>query len=279
MSTDNLSTLADAVTQLAALDTITPAQRNDAEAIVQVLLNHLNDGSVRAASRDDTGAWRVHPWVKQGLLLGFKIGMLTDQSCGSFPFFDKHTFPLKPLTPAHGVRLVPGGSAVRTGAYLAPGVICMPPMYVNAGAYVDRDTMIDSHALVGSCAQVGKRVHVSAAAQIGGVLEPPGARPVIIEDDVFIGGGCGVYEGILVREGAVLAPGVILTAATRILDLVQAAVHTEREVPPGAVIVPGSRELSSQPPGFPKVSVYAPLIIKYRDAKTDAATALESALR
>jgi 2,3,4,5-tetrahydropyridine-2,6-dicarboxylate N-succinyltransferase len=182
----------------------------------------LNRGEVRAAEKNGNGEWLVHTWVKQGLLLGFRMGALTDMSEGnSFKFFDKDTYPARPTSIGDNVRIVPGGSTIRDGAYVAPGVVCMPPMFVNAGAYVDEGTMIDSHALVGSCAQIGKRVHISAAAQIGGVLEPVGAVPVIIEDDVLIGGNCGVYEGTIVRERAVLATGTTLTGSTPVYDLVR----------------------------------------------------------
>lgn len=256
----------------------------EAEAAVKDLLNALNAGSVRAASRRDDGTWEAHPWVKQGVLLGFRLGRLADYSTERFPFFDKHTYPLKPLSKANDVRLVPGGSSVRTGCYLAAGVVCMPPMYVNVGAYVDEDTMIDSHALVGSCAQVGKRVHLSAAAQLGGVLEPVNATPVVVEDDVFVGGGCGLYEGCIVREGAVLASGVTLTSSTRLYDLarervLEATDEEPLEVPPRAVVVPGTRSADSDFARNHGLSLYAPVIVKYRDEKTDAATALESALR
>ena len=278
MSTLVIPKLIDRIEQLAASD-IRTVNHSEALADIQTLLECLNAGEIRAASRDHHGTWIVHSWVKKGILMGFRLGTLTDQSSGRFPFFDKHTLPIKPVTLSDGIRLVPGGSSVRSGAYLSRGVICMPPMYINVGAYVDCDTMIDSHALVGSCAQIGKRVHISAAAQIGGVLEPPGARPVIVEDDVFIGGGCGIYEGFLIRERAVLAPGVILTGATPIYDTTRGKVYTEKEVPIGAVVVPGSRELTTQNKQLPKLSVYAPLIVKYRDTRTDAATALETALR
>ena len=253
--------------------------RHAAETAVGKLIEHLNGGTVRAATCDASGQWTAHAWVKQGLLLGFRLGLLTDRSAGSFPYFDKHTFPLKPLALDDGIRLVPGGSSIRTGAYVAPGVICMPPMYINTGAYVDRDTMVDSHALVGSCAQIGKRVHLSAAAQIGGVLEPAGALPVIVEDDAFIGGGCGVYEGVTVRTGAVLAPGVVLTGATRLYDLVHRRTLDPKEVPAGAVVVPGTRAVTSDFGKAHGLSLYAPVIVKFRDRKTDAATALEQALR
>jgi 2,3,4,5-tetrahydropyridine-2-carboxylate N-succinyltransferase len=257
---------------------------DDARAALSALLDALNAGRVRAASRRDDGTWAAHAWVKEGILLGFRMGQLADYSTPAFPFFDKDTYPLKPLTPANGVRVVPGGSSIRTGAYVAPGVVCMPPMYINVGAYVDEGTMVDSHALVGSCAQIGRHVHLSAAAQIGGVLEPVGARPVIIEDDVFVGGGCGIYEGCLVRTGAVLAPGVQLTGSTRIYDLVHERIITPTddaplEVPEHAVVVPGTRPVEAGFGAEQGLSLYAPIIVKYRDAQTDAATTLEEALR
>lgn len=257
--------------------------RDEAEDAFQELIDALNDGTVRAATRRDDGTWAVHTWVKQGILLGFRLGRLTDFSSSRFPFFDKHTYPLRPMGPEDGVRVVPGGSSIRTGSYVAPGVVCMPPMYINVGAYVDEGSMVDSHALVGSCAQIGRRVHLSAAVQVGGVLEPIGAMPVIVEDDVFLGGGCGLYEGCLVRQGAVLAPGVVLTRATRLYDLVHERVLTAEdgvlEVPAHAVVVPGARAVTS---GFGQaqgLSLYAPIIVKYRDEKTDASTTLEEALR
>lgn len=247
------------------------------------LVRALNAGEIRAASPDDDGSWSVNPWVKEGILLGFRIGRLVDYSSERFPFYDKSTFPVKPLRKADNVRVVPGGSSIRTGSYVAPGVVCMPPMYVNVGAYVDEDTMIDSHALVGSCAQIGKRVHLSASAQIGGVLEPVHATPVIIEDDVFVGGGAGIYEGCILRERAVLAAGVNLTSSTRLYDLVKETVYTagngKLEVPSGAVVVPGSRAVDSDFGEAHGLSLYAPMIVKYRDANTEAATVLEEALR
>jgi len=263
---------------------LTDDNRQEALACFNEILEGLNSGAIRSASRNDQGQWVAHGWVKQGILLGFKLGGLVDYASSTLPFFDKDTYPLKPLTLADKVRVVPGGSSIRTGSYLSPGVVCMPPMYVNVGAYVDEGTLIDSHALVGSCAQIGKRVHLSAAAQIGGVLEPIGALPVIIEDDVFIGGGCGIYEGCIIRERAVLAPGVILTGATRIYDVVHERVIERNagaplEVPAGAVIVPGSRSVSTSFGEQQGLSLYAPVIVKYRDAKTDASTSLESALR
>jgi 2,3,4,5-tetrahydropyridine-2,6-dicarboxylate N-succinyltransferase len=249
------------------------------------LLALLNEGRVRAAERDGAGAWRVNAWVKSGILLGFRLGQLADQSGhGPLRFFDKDTYPLKDLTTKQNVRVVPGGSSIRSGAYVAPGVVCMPPMYINVGAYVDQGTMVDSHALVGSCAQIGKRVHLSAAAQVGGVLEPAGALPVIIEDDVFVGGNCGVYEGALVREGAVLAPGTILTGATQVYDLPRDRVYTREgdgplEIPARAVVVPGSRPVTSGRGRELGLSLYAPVIVKYRDDKTDAKLVLEEVLR
>jgi 2,3,4,5-tetrahydropyridine-2-carboxylate N-succinyltransferase len=256
------------------------AARNTFDALVDA----LNQGEVRAASRAADGTWTVHGWVKEGILLGFKLGTLRDYSTGRFPFFDKDTYPLRPVIIDDGIRLVPGGSSIRTGSYVAPGVVCMPPMYINVGAYVDEGTMIDSHALVGSCAQIGKRVHLSAAAQIGGVLEPVGAMPVIVEDDVFLGGGCGIYEGCVVRRGAVLAAGVILTGATRIYDLANEKVHSRGEngvleVPEDAVLVPGSRAAGGTFAESNGIALYAPIIVKYRDRKTAASTTLEDALR
>jgi 2,3,4,5-tetrahydropyridine-2-carboxylate N-succinyltransferase len=247
-------------------------------------LKELNAGAIRAATCDESGAWTVHQWVKQGILMLFKIGSLKDMSISGFPFFDKHTIPLKPMSMHDNVRLVPGGSAIRTGAYIAPGVICMPPMYINIGAFVDSGTMIDSHALVGTCAQIGKNVHISAAAQIGGVLEPAGARPVIIEDNVMIGGNCGVYEGVMIRKRAVLGTGVILNASTHVYDLVNERIIKPKigeplEIPENAVVIPGSRSIHTPFGKDHGLSISTPLIIKYRDEKTDAKTALEEALR
>lgn len=244
----------------------------------------LGRGELRAAEPWD-GAWRVNAWVKAAILLGFRRGALVAMSEGAvLRFFDKDTFPVKPLRIRDGVRVVPGGSAIRDGAYVAPGVVCMPPMFVNVGAYVDEGTMIDSHALVGSCAQIGRRVHLSAAAQIGGVLEPAGALPVIVEDDVLVGGGCGIYEGTIVRRGAVLAAGTILTGSTPVYDLVRGETYRRTrdvplEIPAGAVVVPGSRPAGGARAAALGVSLYAPVIVKYRDQKTSAGTALEEALR
>jgi 2,3,4,5-tetrahydropyridine-2-carboxylate N-succinyltransferase len=245
----------------------------------------LNAGTIRAAERDPHGVWQVNQWVKAGILLGFRLGKVVPAaSDGPIPFFDKDTYPVQRLTVEAGVRVVPGGSAIRDGCHLGRGVVCMPPMYVNVGAFVDEGTMIDSHALVGSCAQVGKRVHLSAGAQLGGVLEPIGALPVIVEDDAMIGGNCGVYEGIIVREGAVLAAGTILTGAMVLYDLVRDCVYRPEEgrpleVPSGAVVVPGSRPVRSGPGLRQGLQLYAPVIVKYRDEKTELSTKLEELLR
>lgn len=253
-------------------------------AVLEAFLYELNQGTIRAATCDDAGIWSVHQWVKKGILLLFRIGQLKDMSLDGMPFFDKHTIPLKKMTINDNVRLVPGGSAIRTGAYIAPGVICMPPMYVNIGAFVDSGTMIDSHALVGTCAQIGKNVHISAAAQIGGVLEPAGARPVIIEDNVMIGGNCGVYEGVMIRKRAVLGTGVVLNASTIVYDLVHENIirpvaGEPLEIPENAVVIPGARAIDTSFGREQGLSIATPLIIKYRDEKTDAKTALEDALR
>lgn len=245
----------------------------------------LNRGEVRAAEKTADGKWLVNSWVKQGLLLGFRMGVIADVSTGdNFKFFDKDTYPTRPTTIGDNVRIVPGGSTIRDGAYIAPGVVCMPPMFVNAGAYVDSGTMIDSHALVGSCAQIGCRVHISAAAQIGGVLEPVGAVPVIIEDDVLVGGNCGVYEGAIVRERVVLASGTILTGSTPVYDLVRGEIYQRTadgplEIPVGAVVVPGARAVTNERGRAWGLSLYAAIIVKYRDEKTDTAVRLEDYLR
>ncbi len=245
----------------------------------------LNAGEIRAASRRDNGEWQVHPWVKRGILLGFRLGAMVDYSIDeNFRYFDKETYPTKRLTITDGVRVVPGGTTVREGAFLASGVTIMPPAYINVGAYVDEGTMVDSHALVGSCAQVGKRCHISAAAQIGGVLEPVGALPVIIEDEVLVGGNCGVYEGTIVREKAILGSGVILNGSTPIFDAVKGEIYRREgdkplEVPAGAVVVPGARAITVGAAKDWGLSVYAPIIIKYRDDKTEASVKLEDFLR
>lgn len=271
------------------IETIAARQDNkfspDDRAVFEELKRALNRGEVRAAEKDAYGKWLVNSWVKQGLLLGFRMGAITDMSAGeSLQFFDKDTYPSRPTKIDDNVRIVPGGSSIRDGAYIAPGVVCMPPMFVNAGAYVDQNTMIDSHALVGSCAQIGKRVHISAGAQIGGVLEPVGAVPVIIEDDVLVGGNCGVYEGTIVRERAVLASGTILTGSTPVYDLVHGEIFQRTadgplEIPAGAVVVPGARAVTTQRGRDWGLSLYAAIIVKYRDQKTDAAVQLEDYLR
>lgn len=255
------------------------------------LRSGLSEGTVRAASPDSESAlgWRVHPWVKQGILLGFRLGVLQQMGGEEFSFVDKATYPARRFNAAEGVRIVPGGSSVREGAYLARGVVCMPPMYVNAGAYIDEGTMVDSHALVGSCAQIGKRVHLSAAAQIGGVLEPVNAAPVIIEDDVLVGGNTGVYEGTLVRRRAVLGAGTILTRGTPVYDIVRgevlkASAGQPLVIPEAAVVVPGARSLKPGAGGGDHaaqwgLSLYAPIIVKYRDDKTDLSSTLEDLLR
>ena len=256
----------------------------DDRAVFEEFKASLNRGEIRAAERSDNGIWQVNAWVKQGILVGFRMGRLLDMSGDALRFFDKDTYPIRRTTVADNVRIVPGGSSIRDGAYIAPGVVCMPPMYVNVGAYVDEGTMIDSHALVGSCAQIGKRVHLSAAAQVGGVLEPVGAVPVVIEDDVLVGGGCGVYEGTIVRERAVLASGTILTGSTPVYDLVREKVYTKTadgplQIPAGAVVVPGSRKVRGDVGLAWGLSIYAPVIVKYRDEKTDLSVQLEDFLR
>lgn len=250
-------------------------------------MRHLNAGDYRAAEPapgTPTG-WKVNAWVKQGILLGFRLGHLHDfPAAGGQHFFDKGTFPVKPLHLEDGVRVVPGGSSIRTGAYVAKGVVCMPPMYINVGAYVDENTMVDSHALVGSCAQVGKRVHLSAAAQIGGVLEPVGAMPVIIEDGVLVGGNAGVYEGTVVKQNAVLGTGTLLNRSTPVYDLVRETVHRATDelpliIPEGAVVVPGARRVSHPKGEEWGLSLLTPVIIKYRDEKTGDRVQLEELLR
>ncbi len=243
----------------------------------------LTRGQIRAAEKID-GRWAVNTWVKHGILLGFRLGELAEMGGAGLSFVDKDTFPARQFSVGDRVRIVPGGSSVRVGAYVAPSVICMPPMFINAGAYVDEGTMVDSHALVGSCAQVGKRVHLSAASQIGGVLEPINAAPVIIEDDVLVGGNCGVYEGTLVRSRAVLGAGTILTRSTPLYDLVRGEVYRATaeaplEVPEGAVVVPGSRAVKKGAAAELGISLYTPVIVKYRDEKTDRGIELEDWLR
>jgi 2,3,4,5-tetrahydropyridine-2-carboxylate N-succinyltransferase len=258
----------------------------DAEGVVTELLDALEAGTLRAAVRDADGTWRAVAWVKRGILLGFRVGRIVEHAAAGTPFsfVDKHTFPARAFGVKDSVRIVPGGSTVRRGAYLAPGVVCMPPMYANVGAWVGAGTMIDSHALVGSCAQVGARVHLSAAAQIGGVLEPINASPVVIEDDAIVGGNCGVYEGTIVREKAVLGAGVVLTRGTPVFDLVRETVYrgsadAPLEIPVGAVVVPGARAVKGGFAAEQGLSLQTPVIVKYRDARTDLATALEGWLR
>ena len=262
----------------------------DAGTLVEQLLLYLERGEVRAAERGKDGRWRAVPWVKRGILLGFRVGRVVEMSLPTtahkapFSFFDKHTFPPRSLRLEHGIRIVPGGSTIRRGAFVAPGVVCMPPMYITVGAYVGTGTMVDSHALVGSCAQVGDRVHLSAAAQVGGVLEPVNASPVVIEDEVTVGGNCGVYEGTVVRRRAVLAAGVILTRGTPVYDLVREQVYrgsaeAPLEIPEGAVVVPGSRRVKGDWAEAEGLALQTPVIVKYRDDRTDASTALEKWLR
>jgi 2,3,4,5-tetrahydropyridine-2,6-dicarboxylate N-succinyltransferase len=276
--------LKDSIERLAAQRE--PEHDPQARKIFLEFRDQLTQGKIRAAEKIDD-RWTVNPWVKQGILLGFRLGALVDMTSG-LSFVDKDTFPARQFSVADGVRVVPGGSSVRLGAYVAPSVICMPPMFINVGAYLDQGTMIDSHALVGSCAQIGKRVHLSAAAQVGGVLEPVNAAPVIIEDDALVGGNCGIYEGTLVRARAVLGAGTILTRSTPLYDLVKGQVYRATadaplEVPEDAVVVPGSRAVKKgKAPSKLKewnLSLYTPVIVKYRDAKTDRGIELEDWLR
>ena len=283
------SELKSAIESLAAGDAI--SDPSAARLVFADFRECLMRGRIRAAEKvaaaDGSSRWIVNSWVKRGILLGFRLGESREMSDGDvLSFIDKDTFPARRLTLADRVRLVPGGSSIREGAYVAPSVVCMPPMYINVGAYVDEGTMIDSHALVGSCAQIGKRVHLSAAAQIGGVLEPVNAAPVIIEDDVLVGGNCGVYEGTLVRARAVLGAGTILTRSTPLYDLVRGEVYRGTadavlEVPENAVVVPGSRAVAKGNGKSDKwsLSLYTPVIVKYRDEKTDRGVELEEWLR
>ena len=264
---------------------------SDAQSAFEALLQALETGEVRAAERAKDGSWHAVQWVKRGILLGFRLGHLVEMSVPQDPvlgnklqFFDKSTYPLREFTIEDQVRIVPGGSSIRRGAYVAPGVVCMPPMYVNVGAYVGAGTMIDSHALVGSCAQIGERVHLSAGAQIGGVLEPVNASPVVIEEDVIVGGNCGVYEGTVVHSKAVIGAGVVLTRGTPVYDLIWEQVYrgtpeTPLSIPSGAVVVPGARAIKGDWPSAEGLSVQTPIIVKYRDEKTDLATTLEAWLR
>jgi len=286
MTTMEIAGLADDIQRLFVLGPDAP--RDEARAAFLRLREALSAGRVRAAEPDPSApaGWKVNGWVKQGILVGFRCSEIVDRSIdhGRVSYTDKDTLPLKRIDPASGVRLVPGGSAIRDGAYIGRGVICMPPMYINLGAYVDDDALIDSHALVGSCAQVGKRVHVSAGAQIGGVLEPVGALPVIVEDDALVGGNTGIYEGAVIKSRAVIGAGTVLTGSTPVYDLPNARVIRPQDgqplvVPEGAVVVPGARAVTQgQGPAW-GLSLATPVIVKYRDGKTDTRTNLEAWIR
>lgn len=263
---------------------VAPEDHGEALQVFQRLMAALNAGTVRAAEKRSDGRWQANAWVKRGILLGFRLGRIARTDSAPFTFYDKDTFRLRTVGPDDGIRIVPGGSAIRDGCFIGSAVVCMPPMYINVGAYVGDGTMVDSHALVGSCAQIGRRVHLSAAAQIGGVLEPAGALPVIIEDEVLVGGNCGVYEGTIVRERAVLAPGTLLSGGTAVIDLVRDQIYRRDgdqplEIPPGAVVVPGTRPVKSGAGKTAGISLYAPVIVKYRDDKTETSVRLEELLR
>jgi 2,3,4,5-tetrahydropyridine-2,6-dicarboxylate N-succinyltransferase len=264
------------------------AYTDDHHRLFQEFKAALNAGIIRSAEPDAASVtgWRVNPWVKKGILMGFRLGGIVDMSIDTHrqPYFDKATYPVRQFTATSGVRIVPGGSSIRDGCYIGKGVTCMPPMYINVGAWVGDGTMVDSHALVGSCAQIGQRCHISAAAQIGGVLEPVGAMPVVIEDEVLLGGNTGVYEGTVVKQRAVLGTGVILNRSTPVYDLVRGGVYTGTEetplvIPAEAVVVAGARAISHGPGKDWGISLYTPIIVKYRDAKTDAKVRLEDFLR
>ena len=267
------------VESIASLD-----DRKKIREIIESLLDALEAGTARSAMRGADGRWTAETWVKQGILEAFRHGVLVASSAGSLPFVDKDTIPPRQFGVEDGVRIVPGGNSIRRGTFVARGVVMMPPAFVNVGAYVDEGTMIDSHALVGSCAQIGKRVHLSAAAQIGGVLEPIGTLPVVIEDDVVVGGNAGIYEGTIVRARAVVGAGVVITGSTPVYDSVRGEIYrrsgaTPLEIPEGAVIIPGSRPLRGDFAKEHGLHLSTPVIVKYRDEKTDSATALEEALR
>ncbi len=261
---------------------LTAEEEQEAREHLEIFLQLLDEGTVRPVIKEPEG-WNVNSWVKEGILLAFRMGVVMDMS-RQFPFFDKSTFPLKAMTLKDKVRIVPGGTSIRKGAYVAPGVVIMPPAYINTGAYVGEGTLVDSHALIGSCAQIGRFCHISAGSQIGGVLEPVNARPVVIEDDVLVGGNCGLYEGVQVGRRAVLAAGVILTGSTPLYDLLKRKVmRPERGrplmIPEGAVVIPGSRPLDNEFAREHGLQAYTPIIVKYRDEKTEASVALEEALR
>ena len=258
--------------------------RAEATRIISLFLTELEAGTVRAASRDDMGEWKTQPWVKEGILAAFRFGVLAEFASGALSFVDKDTIPARRFHTKDNVRIVPGGSSIRRGAYIGKGVVMMPPAFVNIGAYVDEETMIDSHALVGSCAQIGKRVHLSAGAQIGGVLEPIGNIPVVIEDDVVVGGNSGIYEGTIVRTRAVIGAGVVITGSTPVYDVVRGQTYRKApdrplEIPYGAVVVPGTRKMSGAFAEQHNLHIATPMIVKYRDERTDSSTALEEALR
>jgi 2,3,4,5-tetrahydropyridine-2-carboxylate N-succinyltransferase len=283
----NPPSLEERILAFAALDDL--GERRDGARMTFAELRHaLSEGRVRSAEPNPSSptGWKVNTWVKQGILLGFRCGAIADVSAdhGKWPFFDKDTLPLRRFSVASNVRVVPGGSSVRDGAYVAHGVICMPPMFINIGAYVDEGTLVDSHALIGSCAQIGKRVHVSAGAQIGGVIEPIGALPVIVEDEALIGGNTGVYEGVVIKSGAVLAAGTVITASTPVYDLPKQRIITPEPgqplvIPENAVVVPGARAVTSGAGVEWHLSLATPVIVKYRDARTDTRTELEQWIR
>ena len=268
--------------RIAALKNTT--DRAEAVKTIGLFLTELEKGSIRAAIRDEDGVWHAQPWIKEGILAAFRFGIVAEFASGSLSFVDKDTIPPRRFKTVDGVRVVPGGSSVRRGACIGKGVVVMPPAFINVGAFVGDEAMIDSHALVGSCAQIGKRVHLSAAAQIGGVLEPIGNLPVVIEDDVIVGGNSGVYEGTIVRERAVIGAGVVITGSTPVYDVVRGQIYRrtdERplEIPYGAVVVPGSRMLKGAFAEAQSLQIATPVIVKYRDERTNASTALEEALR
>jgi 2,3,4,5-tetrahydropyridine-2,6-dicarboxylate N-succinyltransferase len=262
----------------------TSTDRTEAVRTISLFLAELEKGTVRAAERDDMGVWKANAWVKEGILAAFRFGVLAEFASGALSFVDKDTIPARRFKASDGIRIVPGGSSIRRGAYIGKGVVMMPPAFVNIGAFVDEESMIDSHALVGSCAQIGKRVHLSAAAQIGGVLEPVGQIPVVIEDDVIVGGNAGIYEGTIVRSRAVIGAGVIITGSTPVYDTVRGQIYRKApdrplEIPYGAVVIPGARRMKGTFAEQHDLHVSTPMIVKYRDDKTDSSTALEEALR